>query len=90
MQTTPRRVLAAFALTFGIMTPAAALLPTAANAAVTSNNGGDNGLGNCGHNSSGGAAHTGDQGNGGGNGGHMSGGSQHGCDDNSGGGVTFL
>jgi hypothetical protein len=32
-------------------------------------NGGDQGWGNCGHNSSGGAAHTGDNGNGGGNGG---------------------
>jgi hypothetical protein len=32
-------------------------------------NGGDNGLGNCGHNSSGGNPHTGDNGNGGGNGG---------------------
>jgi hypothetical protein len=36
---------------------------------LPSNNGGDNGLGNCGHNSSGGAAHTGDNGVGGGNGG---------------------
>jgi hypothetical protein len=32
-------------------------------------NGGDQGWGNCGHNSSGGNAHTGDNGNGGGNGG---------------------
>ena len=32
-------------------------------------NGGDQGWGNCGHNSSGGAAHTGDNGNGNGNGG---------------------
>jgi hypothetical protein len=32
-------------------------------------NGGDNGWGNCGHNSSGGAAHTGTMGPGGGNGG---------------------
>jgi hypothetical protein len=31
-------------------------------------NGGDQGWGNCGHNSSGGAAHTGDNGNGNGNG----------------------
>ncbi|MHB1739708.1 MAG: hypothetical protein ACYCXA_09585, partial [Actinomycetes bacterium] len=29
---------------------------------LPSANGGDNGLGNCGHNSSGGAAHTGDNG----------------------------
>jgi uncharacterized low-complexity protein len=32
-------------------------------------NGGDNGWGNCGHNSSGGNPHTGDNGSGGGNGG---------------------
>ena len=37
--------------------------------APTPANGGDQGWGNCGHNSSGGAAHTGDNGNGGGNGG---------------------
>jgi hypothetical protein len=34
-------------------------------------NGGDNGWGNCGHNSSGGAAHTGTMGSGGGNGGYQ-------------------
>ena len=37
--------------------------------APTPANGGDQGWGNCGHNSSGGNAHTGDNGNGGGNGG---------------------
>lgn len=40
---------------------------------VPSVNGGDNGWGNCGHNSSGGAAHSGTNGNGGGNGGHRKG-----------------
>jgi hypothetical protein len=47
-------------------------------------NGGDQGWGNCGHNSSGGNPHTGDNGNGGGNGG------DHGqacVDDNGGGGI---
>ncbi|MBI1379354.1 MAG: hypothetical protein GC157_18030 [Frankiales bacterium] len=34
-------------------------------------NGGDQGWGNCGHNSSGGNPHTGDNGNGGGNGGDV-------------------
>jgi len=34
-------------------------------------NGGDQGWGNCGHNSSGGNPHTGDAGNGGGNGGDV-------------------
>ena len=52
--------------------------------APTPANGGDQGWGNCGHNSSGGNPHTGDMGNGGGNGG------DHGqsCtgDDNGGGG----
>lgn len=38
-----------------------------------SQNGGDNGWGNCGHNSSGGAAHTGAMGSGGGNGGYRHG-----------------
>ena len=38
-----------------------------------SGNGGDNGWGNCGHNSSGGAAHSGTQGQGGGNGGYRRG-----------------
>ena len=37
--------------------------------APTPANGGDQGWGNCGHNSSGGAAHTGDNGDGDGNGG---------------------
>lgn len=37
--------------------------------APTPANGGDQGWGNCGHNSSGGNPHTGDMGNGGGNGG---------------------
>jgi len=37
--------------------------------APTPANGGDQGWGNCGHNSSGGSPHTGDNGNGGGNGG---------------------
>jgi hypothetical protein len=37
--------------------------------APTPANGGDQGWGNCGHNSSGGNPHTGDNGNGGGNGG---------------------
>lgn len=37
--------------------------------APTPANGGDNGWGNCGHNSSGGAPHTGDNGSGNGNGG---------------------
>ena len=37
--------------------------------APTPANGGDQGWGNCGHNSSGGNAHSGDNGNGGGNGG---------------------
>lgn len=40
---------------------------------LTSVNGGDNGWGNCGHNSSGGAAHSGMKGSGGGNGGYRQG-----------------
>lgn len=39
-------------------------------AAPTPDNGGDQGWGNCGHNSSAGNPHTGTQGNGGGNGGY--------------------
>jgi hypothetical protein len=41
--------------------------------AQPSENGGDNGWGNCGHNSSGGNPHTGSNGNGGGNGGYRKG-----------------
>ncbi len=42
-------------------------------AAPTPDNGGDQGWGNCGHNSSAGNPHTGTQGNGGGNGGYRRG-----------------
>jgi hypothetical protein len=76
-----RRLLAGAGLAIGLLTPMS-VLATSASAATISNpegptpaNGGDNGKGNCGHNSSGGAAHTGDNGRGGGNGGDV-----HGCD----------
>lgn len=48
--------------------PAGAVVPV-----QSSNNGGDNGWGNCGHNSSGGTSHTGLMGPGGGNGGNRPG-----------------
>lgn len=81
MKNSVRSALAGAGLAVGLLVPTFTFA-TAASAATITNpegptpaNGGDNGKGNCGHNSSGGAAHTGDNGMGGGNGGDV-----RGCD----------
>jgi Spy/CpxP family protein refolding chaperone len=57
MRRTLRAVVLAGALTVTVASPAMAATPQR-NFPVTSANGGDNGLGNCGHNSSGGNPFT--------------------------------
>ena len=76
-----RKTIIAFVLAAGLAVPTLAITTASANPtnrpggeittpeAPTPDNGGDQGWGNCGHNSSKGNPHTGDNGNGGGNGG---------------------